>query len=329
MNDDMSQPTTAVLLDIYRKANLIKTADDRFIELFKAGQLSGPYYPTRGQELIPSAISVNLRKDDYVVTMYRGIHDQLAKGIPLKPFVAEFMGKVDGTCKGKGGPMHITHVESGLPVTTGIVGAGLPIANGLAWASLLKKTDQVTVVNFGDGASNIGAFHEAMNLASVWNLPVVFVCQNNKYAEHTAFNLGTSGESIAARGVAYAMNSVQVNGNDAVAMYGTAADAIARARAGKGPTLIEAMTFRFRGHLLGDDSHYIPKEEMECAVADDPLPKFRQWLIDNGHGTEEQIAAIELKNRDDFEAAVEFGLASPFPDVSELDIDVYAEQGVA
>jgi pyruvate dehydrogenase E1 component alpha subunit len=326
--NELSPPSTAVLLDIYRKATLIKTADDRMIELIKAGQIASPYYSTRGQELIPSAISVNLRKDDYVVTMYRGIHDQLAKGIPLKPFVAEFMGKATGTCKGKGGPMHITHVESGLPVTTGIVGAGLPIANGLAWASLLKKTDQVTVVNFGDGATNIGAFHESLNLAAVWNLPVIFVCQNNQYAEHTAFNLGTASRNIAERAISYQMSGVEVDGNDAVAMYRVAAEAIARARAGKGPTLIEAKTFRFRGHLLGDDSHYIPKEEMECAMANDPMPKFRQWLIDNGHADDAALKAIEEQNKAEFEEAVEFGLASPFPDVSELTLDVYAEEGI-
>jgi len=139
MNETAS-PSRATLLEIYRIATLIKRADDRFIELIKAGQIASPYYSPRGQELIPAALSVNLRSDDVVVTTYRGIHDQPAKGIPLAPFVAEFMGKATGTCKGKGGPMHITHVASGLPVTTGVVGSGQPIANGLAWAAQIKKT---------------------------------------------------------------------------------------------------------------------------------------------------------------------------------------------
>ncbi len=322
---ETNQPSTATLLEIYRLATLIKQADDRFIELIKAGQIASPYYSPRGQELIPAAISVSLNPSDYVVTTYRGIHDQLAKGIPLKPFVAELFGRATGTCKGKGGPMHVTHVASGLPVTTGIVGAGLPIANGLAWAAQLKGTDQVTVVNFGDGASNIGAFHEALNLAAVWKLPVIFVCQNNRYAEHTPYKLGTGAATIADRAIGYGIPGVEVDGNDAVAMWQAASVAIARARAGEGPTLLEANTFRFRGHLLGDDSHYIPKEEMAEAVAADPLPRLRAWLITQGHATDGQLADIEATNVAAFEEAVQFGLASPYPDVSELDKDVVAE----
>ncbi|MFC3608823.1 thiamine pyrophosphate-dependent dehydrogenase E1 component subunit alpha [Stutzerimonas tarimensis] len=322
-------PDREVLLDIYRRAHLIKTADDRFIELIKAGQIASPYYSTRGQELIPAALSVNLKAADYVITTYRGIHDQLAKGIPLRPFVAEFMGRATGTCKGKGGPMHITHLASGLPVTTGVVGSGLPIANGLAWAAQLNKTGQVTVCNFGDGATNIGAFHEALNLASVWNLPVIFVCQNNGYAEHTKYEFGTGAKAIVDRAIAYGMHGIQCNGNDAVEMYQAANEAIERARAGKGPTLLEARTFRFRGHLLGDDSHYIAKDEMAAAMEADPMPRLRAWLIDQGHATDADISAIETRNRDEFEDAVEFGLSSPWPDVSELSKDVYAEEARA
>ncbi|MCO6056892.1 thiamine pyrophosphate-dependent dehydrogenase E1 component subunit alpha [Pseudomonas sp. MOB-449] len=325
MNNVLS-PDRETLLDIYRRATLIKTADDRFIELIKAGQIASPYYSTRGQELIPAAISVNLRDDDYVITTYRGIHDQLAKGIPLRPFVAEFMGRATGTCKGKGGPMHITHVASGLPVTTGVVGSGLPIANGLAWASQLKKSGQVTVCNFGDGASNIGAFHEALNLASVWKLPVVFVCQNNGYAEHTKYEYGTGARAIVDRAIGYGMHGIQCNGNDAVDMFNAAREAIQRARQGEGPTLIEAKTFRFRGHLLGDDSHYIAPEEMAAAVAADPIPAFRAWLVEQGHASDLALTEIEQRNREEFEDAVQFGLSSPYPDVAELRLDVYAEE---
>jgi pyruvate dehydrogenase E1 component alpha subunit len=327
--NNASTPNTSVLLEIYRRAHLIKTADDRFIELIKAGQIASPYYSTRGQEIIPSAISVNLNPDDYVITTYRGIHDQLAKGIPLRPFVAEFMGRATGTCKGKGGPMHITHLASGLPVTTGVVGSGLPIANGLAWAAQLNKTGQVTVCNFGDGATNIGAFHEALNLASVWNLPVVFVCQNNGYAEHTKYEFGTGARAIVDRAIAYGMHGIQCDGNDALQMYGAAHEAIERARAGQGPTLLEAKTFRFRGHLLGDDSHYIGKQEMAAAVAADPMPALRNWLIAQDHATEATLLAMENNNIERFEDAVQFGLSSPWPDVSELNTDVYAEEAQA
>ena len=326
---ETDSPSRQTLLEIYRIATLIKQADDRFIELIKAGQIASPYYSPRGQELIPAAVSVNLRPSDVVVTTYRGIHDQLAKGIPLEPFVAEFMGKATGTCKGKGGPMHITHVASGLPVTTGIVGAGLPIANGLAWAAQLRKSDDVTVCNFGDGATNIGAFHEALNLASVWKLPVIFVCQNNGYAEHTKYELGTSSRTIADRAIAYGMTGVEVDGNDAIAMWSAARSAVGRARAGEGPTLIDAKTFRFRGHLLGDDSHYISKDEMAQAMAADPLPRLRAWLIDQGHATDGALTDLERTNEQAFEEAVRFGLDSPFPDVSELDLDVYAMETAA
>jgi TPP-dependent pyruvate/acetoin dehydrogenase alpha subunit len=326
---DSETPSRAILLEIYRIATLIKRADDRFIELIKAGQIASPYYSPRGQELIPAAVSVNLRASDVVVTTYRGIHDQLAKGIPLEPFVAEFMGKASGTCKGKGGPMHITHVASGLPVTTGVVGSGLPIANGLAWAAQLKESGQVTVCNFGDGATNIGAFHEALNLASLWKLPVVFVCQNNGYAEHTKFELGTSSRTIAARAVAYGMNGVEVDGNDAVAMWSAAKLAIDRARAGDGPTLLDARTFRFRGHLLGDDSHYIGKDEMAQAVAADPLPRLRAWLVAQGHASDAALTDIERSNEEAFERAVRFALDSPFPDPSELAVDVVAAEHAA
>lgn len=326
---EKAQPDASVLREIYRLATLIKQTDDRFIDLIKAGQIASPYYSTRGQELIPAAVSVNLLPTDYVVTTYRGIHDQLAKGIPLKPFMAEFMGRATGTCKGKGGPMHITHLDSGLPVTTGVVGSGLPIANGLAWAAQIKKTGQVVVCNFGDGASNIGAFHEALNLASVWKLPVVFVCQNNGYAEHTKYEYGTGARTIADRGIAYGMPGIEVDGNDAVAMWSAARTAIARARAGEGPTLIDAKTFRFRGHLLGDDSHYIPKEEMAAAVAADPVPRFRAFLVENGHATDAELTDIENANAAAIDEAAKYGLASPYPDVSELEKDVYAMEQAA
>ncbi|HET8708473.1 MAG TPA: thiamine pyrophosphate-dependent dehydrogenase E1 component subunit alpha [Pseudomonadales bacterium] len=322
-------PEKETLLQIYKTAALIKLVDERLIELIKAGHTASPYYSPRGQEIIPSAISVHLRATDNVVTIYRGMHDQIAKGIPLKLFFAEFLGRSTGTCKGKGGPMHITHVASGLPLTTGIVGSGLPIANGLAWAAQLKGSDDVTVCNFGDGASNIGAFHEALNLAAVWKLPVVFVCQNNGYAEHTRYDFGTASATVAKRAEAYDIPGIQVDGNDPVAMWRAAGEAITRARRGEGPTLVEAKTFRFLGHLLGDDSHYIPKEEMAAAQAADPLPRFRASLISQGYADEATLAEIEQTHTQAIHAAVEFAMASPWPAVAELNLDVYGQEVMA
>ena len=180
-------------------------------------------------------------------------------------------------------------------------------------------------MNFGDGASNIGAFHEGMNMAAVWKLPVIFVCQNNLYGEHTPMSMSTGVEYISERGAAYGMPAVTVNGNDPVAMWHAAGEAIARARAGEGPTLIEARTYRFYGHLMGDAMEYMPKEERKAAMAADPVPAFRAWLLENGHATEAQLAEIEDKIVAMVDDAVEFAMNSPEPSLDELYTDVYEE----
>ena len=317
-------PDSATLLKIYRKAALIKANDERFRSTLKSGKLVAPYYSPRGQEIIPSTISVLLSDRDYITTIYRGIHDMLAKGVPTKLLWAEIAGKVTGTCKGKGGPMHITHPETGCMVTTGIVGASMPIACGLAFSSQVRGDGRVTIANFGDGASNIGAFHESLNLAAVWKLPVVFVCQNNLYAEHTTLAHGTAVTDIAKRASGYNIPGVSVDGNDPLAMYAAAKTAIDRARAGQGPTLLEARTFRFMGHVYGDDSHYIPKEEMAAAVAADSVPRFRASLIENGHADAGQLGRLEAAITAEIDEAVEFAMSSAIPDLAELKRDVYA-----
>src|SRR5690606_12181537 len=238
-------PDRATLLDIYRKMTLIKQNDEKSRAIILSGKIPMVYYSPRGQEVIPSAISVNLKATDHICTIYRGTHDMLAKGVPLKDLWAELAGRATGTCKGKGGPMHITHPASGVLVTTGIVGSSLPIANGVALAAQIRGDSGVAVAYFGDGASNIGAFHEALNMAAVWKLPVIFVCQNNLYGEHTKYEKTTAAKRVADRAHSYQMPGVRVDGNDPLAMYDAAKTAIDRARAGDGPTLIEAMTFRF------------------------------------------------------------------------------------
>ncbi len=293
MADRPDAPDRDALLAMFEIQSRIKLCDERFRSLLTSGQIQLIYYSPRGQECISAGYSVHLRPDDYVVATYRGLHDHLAKGVPLKELWAEFLGRATGTCKGKGGPMHITHPESGLMVTTGIVGSGIPIANGFALASQLSGTDQVTVVNFGDGASNIGAFHEGLNMAGVWKLPVIFVCQNNLYGEHTPMAMSTPIERISDRAASYGMVGVTVDGNDPVAMCQAAEEAVARARAGEGPTLIEAVTYRFWGHLMGDAMEYMPKEERQAAMDADPVPRYRQWLIDNGHATDDELTALE------------------------------------
>ena len=317
-------PDSDTLVEIYRRMTLIKKNDEAIRAAARSGQLNLIYYSPRGQEVIPAALSVHLDADDYLCTIYRGIHDQLAKGVPSRLVWAEYAGRTSGSCKGKGGPMHITYPEAGVMVTTGIVGSSMPIANGLALAAKMRGETRVTVASFGDGASNIGAFHEAMNLAAIWRLPVIFLCQNNLYSEHSKFETYTAGADIAGRARAYGLASLLVDGNDVEAMWRTAGEAVARARANEGPTLIEARTFRFEGHLLGDDSAYIPKAEMEAARAADPVPRFRASLIGNGHVSVEAIAAIDAEIDREVADARAFALEGPWPEASALDEDVYA-----
>jgi len=326
MSNEKNMPDAKVMVDIFQKMALIKASDERFLSVIKSGRIAAPYYSPRGQEAIPAALAVNLNQDDYWITIYRGVHDQLAKGVPLRDLWAEYAGRMEGSCKGKGGPMHITHPESGVMVTTGIVGSGIPIANGLGWASQLNGDGRVTICCFGDGASNIGAFHEGLNLASLWKLPVIFVCQNNLFGEHTAYANSTPVKQISDRAAAYGMVGVNVDGNDPVAMWGVAQEAVARARAGEGPTLIEAMTFRFNGHNLGDTGECIPKEQYDAAVKRDPFPRYRTRLIADGIANEDELAAIESQISADLDDAVEFALAGEEATSDELLYDVYAEK---
>ena len=314
------------LLDVYRRAALLKANDERVRKVILSGQIAMVYYSYRGQEIISSVMGRVLRDDDTLCTIYRGIHDMLAKGFPLRELWAELAGRTTGSCKGKGGPMHLTYPAKGIMVTTGIVGSSAPIANGLAWGSQLDKSDRVSVCTFGDGASNIGAVHEAMNLASVWKLPTIFVCQNNLFAEHTTFEKMTGGGHIAIRAEGYGMPGVRVDGNDAEAMYSAFAEAVARARAGEGPTLLECMTFRFFGHNFGDDDSYIPPAQKAAAMEADPVPRLRARLIADRIATDAELAELEAEIEAQIDDALGFALASPWPEPDALRSDVFAQE---
>lgn len=313
------------LLDIYTRTMTIAAFDEKVRGLIAGGTMATMYYTMRGQEHVSAAAMAALGKDDYLVTTYRGQHDQIAKGVPLGPLLAEIAGRTTGTCKGKGGSMHITHPDSGVMVTTGVVGSGLPIANGLAMASQNRKDGRVTIVCFGDGATNIGAFHEAMNMAELYKLPVIFLCQNNHYGEHTAFADHTKGENIVCRAQAYGMKGVRVDGNDSEAMYETVKAAADRARAGDGPTLIEAMCYRMMGHFFGADFSYMPKEHLEEMAAADPLPRIRKVMLEHQY-TEAELDGIVAKIGEELEAAVKFALDSPMADPAEIKKDVFEEE---
>ena len=316
------------LLDIYTRTMRVARSDEKFRSLLMTGKLAVLYYTYRGQELASAAMMAALEPSDYLVTTYRGQHDQIAKGVPFDLLYAEIAGRATGTCKGKGGPMHITHPASGVMVTTGVVGSGLPIANGLALASQNRGDKRVTVTCFGDGATNIGAFHEAMNMAQLWQLPVIFFCQNNRYGEHTAFADHTKVQSIAQRAEAYNMRAVTVDGNDAEAMYAVAKEAVDRARAGEGPTLIEAMCYRMLGHFFGADFSYMPPEHLAEMAAADPLPRLRTLMLERQF-TEAELDAIVADIDAELDAAAEFAFASPLPGPEELTLDVFEEPVLA
>jgi acetoin:2,6-dichlorophenolindophenol oxidoreductase subunit alpha len=310
---------------IYETMSKIHQTDAQVRSLLMSGKITIIYYSPRGQEAVPSAVAAALETDDYTVTTYRGMHDSIAAGASLDEILAEMLGKATGTSKGKGGPMHLSDPDSGLMVTTGIVGGGLPIANGIALACQLKNLNRVTVCYFGDGATNIGAFHEALNLAAVWSLPVVFVCQNNEYGEYTPRVDTQRVGKISERAASYGIQGVTVDGNDPDATYLVARDAVQRARTGGGPTLIEAMTYRFMGHLFGDQMPYMPKEELQARMSEDPVPRYRARLIADAVATDSELDALDQRLADELARAVDGALAAPLPPPDELFTDVYAK----
>jgi pyruvate dehydrogenase E1 component alpha subunit len=315
------------LLRIFETAVTIQIIDDKVRSYIMSGAIQTAWHSPRGQEIVASATGACLQPQDYVVTNYRGLHDQIAKGIPLRPLLAESLGRVTGANKGRGGPRHVVHPQCGLMLTTTIVGGGLPIANGLALASKLRNDGRVTVCNFGEGAANIGAFHEALNLAGVWALPVIFLCQNNGYAESTRHEVACAIEKVSERASSYGIPGTTVDGDDPVAMYEAACTAVERARAGSGPTLIEAMTHRLQGHYVGDTMSYVPHQELEAQLKADPVPRFHSWLIDQGHATEEVLKAIEEDVNASIADAFDYAFSSEHPDPADLLCGVYAQGG--
>ncbi|RME63082.1 MAG: dehydrogenase [Alphaproteobacteria bacterium] len=320
--------TTQQAKDIYRLMVRIRACDQRIQQGLAAGDLQFQYYPCGGQEAIPAAIAPLLRADDYAVTTYRGIHDIVAKGTPMREIIAEMYGRITGTSKGKGGPMHLSDPKAGLMVTTGIVGAGAPIANGLALAEMLKGSGRIVLCSFGDGAANIGAVHEALNLAALWQLPILFVCQNNLYAEYTAFAASTRVATIAERAAAYGMPGARANGTDPAAVYTAAKAAIARARAGGGPTLLECVAHRLQGHAFGSEEAHMDQDALKAARADPPIEKFRARLLAQGIASEAELAAIEREAQAEVDDAQAFAKDSAAPGADELYADVFADASV-
>ena len=310
---------------MYELMTLMKTVDDRMAKGISTGEFITFYYSYRGQEAIAAALGVVLSESDQLVTTYRGLHDHIGKGVPLDELLSEILGKQSSVSGGKGGLMHIVYPEKGVMLSTGIVGAGLPVAVGLALSADLDESDRVTAVCFGDGATNTGSFHESANMAAVWNLPLVLVCQNNLYGEKTPIQETMKVEHVADRAAAYGMPGVTVDGNDPDATYGALKEAVDRARNGGGPTLVECVTFRFRGHSFGDDQAYIPKEQFADAEARDPVPNYRERLSSSRLCTEDELAAIEVAAVSKVNEIVKQVLSAPEASGETLLANMYAD----
>ena len=314
-------------LALYRKLCEVRQFEQRAYDLFLQNFVKGTSHLSLGQEAVAAGFGEAMRRDDYSFCTYRGHAHTLVRGAPMTGLMAELLGRSNGILSGKGGSMHLTSVEHYAMGSYAIVGAHLPIAVGAAWAAAERGTGQVSVCFFGDGATNIGAFHESLNLAAVWRLPVVFVCENNLYMEYTPISSVTAVDNPAAdRAAAYGLESLVVDGNDVDEVYGIATTHLERARAGEGPALIEAKTYRKGGHSRADPGKYRPADEVEAWLARDPVALYRVRLIDAGI-PEADLDSIEAEALAAVDRATEEAKAGDVPSEALIGTDVWADGG--
>jgi pyruvate dehydrogenase E1 component alpha subunit len=307
----------------------IRLFEKRAYDLFMQNLVKGTTHLGTGQEAVAAGFAGAMHTDDYVFTTYRGHNHVLARGTPMTPVMAELLGRENGLMHGKGGSMHLLDVSHGILGAYAIIGAQLVIANGSAWSAQYRGTKQVTVCFLGDGATNIGAFHEALNLAAVWKLPVVFVCENNRYMEYTPIEAVTAVPRPAAdRAASYGLPPVVVDGNDVEAVYDVATQALTRARDGGGPSLVEALTYRHGGHSRADPGKYRPREEVQEWLAKDPIPAYRAVLISRGVD-EALLDEIDKHAREAVDQATEEAKAGPLPRLELAETNVWADGGHA
>jgi acetoin:2,6-dichlorophenolindophenol oxidoreductase subunit alpha len=325
-NDEIGEATR---LEMYRLQVTIRQAEQRAHDLFLQNLVKGTSHLSLGQEAIAAGAAAAMKPGDLSFCTYRGHAHTLARGVPVEKVLGELMGRDNGLMRGKGGSMHLTSVEHGVMGSYAIIGAHLPIACGAAWRAQYKGQSDVSVCFFGDGATNIGAFHEALNFAVIWKLPVIFVCENNLYMEYTPIAEVTAVEHPAAdRAAAYGLPRIVIDGNDADVVFRTMAEALAKARNGEGPSLIEAMTYRHSGHSRADPAKYRPEGELERWKLRDPIGIYRERL--RQHGVDEaQINAIDAEVSQVVEAATEACKAAPPTSVDILYSDVFADGGWA
>jgi acetoin:2,6-dichlorophenolindophenol oxidoreductase subunit alpha len=316
-------------LKLYRQMVECRYLEKRAYDLFMQNLIKGTSHLGLGQEAIAAGFGVAMKPSDYTFATYRGHNHTLVRGVSMTKILGELMGNSSGLMRGKGGSMHLTSVEHNMLGSYAIIGAHLTIATGAAWSAQYRGTDQVAVCFFGDGTTNIGAFHEALNLAVVWKLPVVFVCENNRYMEYTAIHEVTAVEHPAAdRASAYGLEPILIDGNDVDVVYETAQRALDVARRGGGPSLIEAETYRHGGHSRADPGKYRPDEEVKEWLGKDPIPRYRKRLLDLGIG-EDAVSAIEADAQRKIDAATEEARNAPPPDESLAYQDVWADGGAA
>jgi TPP-dependent pyruvate/acetoin dehydrogenase alpha subunit len=326
VNDDIGEETR---LALYRSQVIIRHAEQRAFDLFLQNLVKGTSHLSLGQEAIAAGFATAMKPGDTSFCTYRGHAHTLARGVPVEKVLGELMQRDNGLMRGKGGSMHLTSVEHGVMGSYAIIGAHLPIACGSAWRAQYKGTDDVAVAFFGDGTTNIGAFHEAVNFAAVWKLPVIFVCENNLYMEYTPIGDVTAVEHPAAdRASAYGLERIIIDGNDADEVFRTAQRVFARARKGDGPSLIECMTYRHSGHSRADPAKYRPPGELEAWMKRDPIKIYRERLKQFGIG-DAQIEAIDGEVRKIVDDATEACKAAPSPPVDIIAKDVYADGGFA
>jgi TPP-dependent pyruvate/acetoin dehydrogenase alpha subunit len=312
-------------LDIYRKMLLSRRLEERIAELIKAGQVGGFMHPGVGQEALQCAAIATMRPDDYLLYAHRGVAYWVARGIPIEKILCDLAGKEGGTNRGKGGVMRVVYPELGVLGESGTLGGCFPIAAGAGMSIKVKGEDKVVLCFFGDGTSNRGTFHEAVNLSAVRRLPVVFICENNGWAVSMPTERSTAVKDISARAAGYNIPGKTVDGNDPEAVYDAVKEAVERARKGLGPSLIECKTYRLWGHWVGDPENYRSREEVEKHWRRDPLPRFEQKLLDEGLLTDKTRAEFEAEVRAAIDKAVEFMRSQPFPKPETALEDVFSE----
>ncbi len=312
-------------LALYHQMVVIRHIEERAAELYQQGKIGGFLHLYIGQEAVSTGLISARRPDDRVITAYRDHGVAINCGIPAKQVVAELLGKATGVSKGKGGSMHMADVHKHYYGGHAIVGAHLPIASGLALGDLYQKTDNITICMFGDGATNIGFFHEALNLSKVWNLPIVWVCENNQYGMGTAVERASAVKDIRRKADGYDIPNSCVDGMDLMQVREAALDIYEKVRSGGGPYFLEAMTYRYRGHSMGDPERYRKAEEIHKWQENDPIGIFRKYIIDNQIASEEEMNKADDRAVHEVEEAVQFGESSPEPSHESLYEDIYAD----